>query len=44
MQLRRRGEATDDRKIAAIWTFQPSTISRWFSDGDYLEQVEKFEN
>jgi Fic family protein len=43
MQLRRRGEQPTIRKIAAIMDVQPSTISRWFSDGDYLEQVEKFE-
>lgn len=43
MQLRRRGEQPTIRKIAEIMGVQPSTVSRWFTDGDYLEQVERLE-
>jgi hypothetical protein len=43
MQIKRRGEQPTIRKIAATLGVQPSTLSRWFPGGDFLEQVERFE-
>jgi hypothetical protein len=43
MQMRRRGAQPTIRKIAKIMGVQPSTVSRWFPDGDFLEQVDNFE-
>ncbi len=43
MQLRRRGAQPTVRKIAEIMGVQPSTVSRWFPDGDFPQQVENFE-
>jgi len=41
--MRRRGVQPTVRKIAEIMGVQPSTVSRWFPNGDFLEQVENFE-
>jgi len=43
MQIKRRGALPTIRKIAEIMGVQPSTVSRWFPNGDFLEQVENFE-
>ncbi len=43
MQMRRRGVQPTIRKIAEIMGVQPSTVSRWFPNGDYSEQVAHFE-
>jgi hypothetical protein len=43
MQIKRRGEQPTIRQIAATMGVQPSTVSRWFPGGDFLEQVERFE-
>jgi hypothetical protein len=42
MQMRRQGVQPTIRKVATALKVQPSTVSRWFQDGDFLEQVEKF--
>lgn len=36
MQMRRHGAEPTIRKIAKIMGVQPSTVSRWFPDGDFL--------
>ncbi len=41
-QLRRRGARPTIRRVADIMGVQPSTVSRWFPDGDFLERVEEF--
>jgi hypothetical protein len=43
MQIKRRGAQPTIRKIAEIMGVQPSTVSRWFPDGDFLELVDNFE-
>lgn len=43
MQIKRRCEQPTIRQIAAMMGVQPSTVSRWFPDGSFLEQVENFE-
>jgi hypothetical protein len=43
MQIKRRGEQPTIRQIALTMGVQPSTVSRWFPGGDFLEQVELFE-
>jgi hypothetical protein len=42
MQVKRRGQMPTIRKIAETMSVQPSTVSRWFPNGDFLEQVELF--
>ena len=42
MRMKRQGAQPTIRKVAAALKVQPSTVSRWFRDGDFLEQVEKF--
>jgi hypothetical protein len=39
MQLRRRGVRPSVRPVAAIMGVQPSTVSRWFPKGDFLQKV-----
>jgi hypothetical protein len=41
-QLRRRGAQPTIRRVADILGVQPSTVSRWFPEGDFLERVEEF--
>jgi predicted DNA-binding transcriptional regulator AlpA len=43
MQLKRKGVQPKIRQIAEKMGVQPSTVSRWFPKGDFLEQVEVFE-
>jgi hypothetical protein len=43
MQLKRKGVRPTIRQIAEKMGVQPSTVSRWFPNGDFLEQVEDFE-
>lgn len=43
MQMKRGGAQPTIRKIAKLMSVQPSTVSCWFPDGDFLKQVEKFE-
>jgi DNA-binding transcriptional regulator YhcF (GntR family) len=40
--MMRRGVLPTIRKIADAMKVQPSTVSRWFPDGDFLKQVEEF--
>ena len=40
--MKRQGVQPTIRKVAATLKVQPSTVSRWFPDGDFLEQVEEF--
>jgi hypothetical protein len=40
--MKRQGVQPAIRKVATALKVQPSTVSRWFPDGDFLEQVEKF--
>lgn len=42
MQMKRRGEIPTIRRLAETMNVQPSTVSRWFPNGDFLEQVELF--
>jgi hypothetical protein len=42
MRMMRRGLLPTIRKIADAMKVQPSTVSRWFPDGDFLKQVEEF--
>jgi hypothetical protein len=41
-QLRRRGAQPTIRRVADILGVQPSTVNRWFPEGDFLERVEEF--
>lgn len=41
-QLRRRGAQPTICRVADKLGVQPSTVSRWFPDGDFLERVEEF--
>jgi hypothetical protein len=41
-QMKRRGEQPTIRRIAKVMRIQPSTVSRWFPKGDFLERVEDF--
>jgi hypothetical protein len=40
--MKLRGVQPTIRKVAAALKVQPSTVSRWFPDGDFLEQIEGF--
>jgi hypothetical protein len=42
MQMKRRGVQPTVRNVAEAMRVQPSTVSRWFPNGDFLEEVEKF--
>lgn len=42
MQMKRRGQTPTIRRIAETMKVQPSTVSWWFPNGDFLEQVELF--
>jgi hypothetical protein len=43
LQIKRAGATPTIRKLARMMKVQPSTVSRWFPDGDFREQLEKFE-
>ena len=42
MLMKRQGIQPTIRKVATALKVQPSTVSRWFPDGDFLKQVEGF--
>jgi len=42
MRMRQQGVQPTIRKVATTLKVQPSTVSRWFPDGDFLKQVEGF--
>jgi hypothetical protein len=43
MQLKRRRIKPTIRKVAEIMGVEPSTVSRWFPNGDFLERIADFE-
>jgi len=44
MQMKRHGQIPTIRRIAETMKVQPSTVSRWFPNGDFLEQAELLAN
>lgn len=42
MRMKRQGVQPTIRKVATALKVQPSTVSRWFPDGDFLKQIEGF--
>ena len=42
MRMKRQGVQPTIRKVAMALKVHPSTVSRWFPDGDFLEQIERF--
>jgi hypothetical protein len=42
MRMKRQGVEPTIRKVATALNVQPSTVSRWFPEGDFVQQIEEF--